>query len=162
MANEKAIAEQFWKALKADRTIMLSLVGVDDGASRPMTANLESEEQGPIWIFTSKDTRLVQSMGQRHAAIAHFASQDHELFASVTGNVFPDNNRVVIDRLWNTHVAAWYEGGRGDPKLQLVRFEPERAHIWLNETSLFAGIKMLLGRDPKEDYRDKVAEVRLQ
>jgi hypothetical protein len=28
--------------------------------------------------------------------------------------------------------------------------------------SLVAGIKLLLGTDPKEDYRDKVAEVNLR
>ena len=35
------------------------------------------------------------------------------------------------------------------------------AHVWLNENSLFAGVKILFGIDPKEDYRDKVAEVDL-
>jgi general stress protein 26 len=67
----------------------------------------------------------------------------------------------MIDKLWNPFVAAWYEGGKDDPKLQLLRFEPEHAQIWLNENSLFAGLKVLLGRDPKSDYDDKTAEVRL-
>jgi general stress protein 26 len=162
MTDKKEIADKFWKALKSDRTLMLSLVGVEDGASQPMTANLESEQQGPIWIFSAKDVELVQSIGSGHAAVAHFAAKDHEIFASLSGNVFLDNDRAVIDRLWNPFVAAWYEGGKDDPKLRLIRFEPERAHIWLNESSLFAGIKMLLGRDPKKDYRNKVAEVRLR
>lgn len=162
MADKKEIADKFWKALKSDRTIMLSLVGVEDCNSQPMTANLESEQQGPIWIFSAKDIELVQSIGSGHAAVGHFAAKDHEVFASLSGNVFLDNDRAVIDRLWNPFVAAWYEGGKDDPKLRLIRFEPERAHIWLNESSLFAGIKMLLGRDPKKDYRDKVAEVRLR
>ena len=43
----------------------------------------------------------------------------------------------------------------------LIRFDPERAQVWLNENSLFAGVKMLLGADPKQDYKDKVAEVEL-
>ena len=47
------------------------------------------------------------------------------------------------------------------PELQLIRFDPETAQVWLNEHSLFAGVKLLLGRDPKRDYRDKVGEVRL-
>jgi hypothetical protein len=63
--------------------------------------------------------------------------------------------------LWNPFVAAWYEGGKTDPKLQLIRLDGEAAQIWLNENSLLAGIKMMLGSDPKKDYQDKVAEVRL-
>jgi hypothetical protein len=53
------------------------------------------------------------------------------------------------------------KGGKDDPKLQLLRFEPDRAQIWLNENSLFAGIKLMLGKDPKEEYKDKVAELDL-
>ena len=62
--------------------------------------------------------------------------------------------------MWNSFVAAWFEGGKDDPKLQLVRLDPERAQVWLNENSLWAAVKLLLGRDPKKDYKDKVADVR--
>ena len=65
-------------------------------------------------------------------------------------------------RNWdNAPFAKWFEGGKTDPKLHLLRFDVRDAQIWLNDHSLFAGIKLLLGRDPKEDYKDKVAEVRL-
>jgi general stress protein 26 len=67
----------------------------------------------------------------------------------------------MIDRLWNRFAAAWYEGGKDDPKLELIRLDAEHAKIWLDESSLFAGIKILLGVDPKADYADKVADVTL-
>ena len=73
-----------------------------------------------------------------------------------------DTNRATIDRLWNRFVAAWYEGGKDDPKLALLRLDADRAEIWLDGSSFVAGIKMLLGVDPKEDYKDKVAEVSLK
>ena len=91
----------------------------------------------------------------------HFSSKGHDLFASVHGELIADNDRATIDRLWNRFVAAWFEGGKDDPKLQLLRFEPDDAQIWLNENSLLAGVKILLGRDPKQEYQDKVADVRL-
>jgi general stress protein 26 len=73
----------------------------------------------------------------------------------------PPHDRETIERLWNPFIAAWYNG-KDDPKLRLLRFEPGDAQIWLNENSLFAGVKMMLGVDPKKDYKDKVGEVRLQ
>ena len=57
-------------------------------------------------------------------------------------------------------MAAWYTG-KDDPSLRLLRFDPDGAEIWLNGSSLLAGIKMLVGVDPKQDYQDKVATVRL-
>ena len=93
--------------------------------------------------------------------VAHFVSKGHDLFATMHGNLTTDNDRATIDRLWNPFVAAWFEGGKDDPKLQLLRFDPERAQIWLNGSSLLAGVKVMLGIDPKQDYKDKVTEVAL-
>ena len=67
----------------------------------------------------------------------------------------------MIDRLWNPFVAAWFEKGKDDPKLVLLRFDLESAEVWIDASSFIAGVKMLLGFDPKKEYRGKVGEVRL-
>ena len=163
MVKEGEIREKLWKALRSDRTLMLGLAGIDEGHSQPMTAQLEDDRDGgPIWFFTTRNVDLVKAIGRRHRAIAHFAARDHDLFASIHGELVVDNNRAMIDRLWNRFVAAWYEGGKDDPNLQLLRLNPGRAQIWLNANSVFAGVKLLLGRDPKKEYAGRVAEVELR
>jgi general stress protein 26 len=161
MPSPAELEAKFWKALKSDMTMMLGLNGVEDGHARPMTAQLEGDEGGPIWFFTARDNALVQQLGAKSRAIATFASKDHDLFASVHGDLRVDNDRAVIDRLWNRFVAAWFPGGKDDPKLTLLRLDPDRGEIWLDDSSIFAGVKMLLGMDPKEEYKDNVAKVRL-
>ena len=161
MHTPQELEQKFWKALKSDRTLMLGLDGVEDGHSRPMTAQFEGDAGGPIWFFTSKDNALVQSLPQGHRAIAAFSSKGHDLFASVKGNLSVDTDRAVVERLWNPFVAAWYEG-KDDPKLALLRLDAEHAEIWLNASSLVAGVKILFGADPKQDYKDNVAEVDLR
>jgi len=166
MTTAADLKAKFWKALHADRTMMIGLVGAEDGHSRPMTAATEGDH-GPIWFFTATDTSLVTQLHDGgHApgggrAVATFADKGHQLFAAVHGRMVVDNDRATIDRLWNPMIAAWYEGGKTDPKLALLRFDAEQAEIWLNESSVFAGLKLLLGGDPKADYADKVATVRL-
>ncbi len=162
MHTPEELEKKLWKAIKSDRTLMLGLGGAEDGHTRPMTALLEHEGRGPLWIFTSIDNVLAQRTQSRQRAIATFASMGHDIFASLQGALVRDDDRAVIERLWNPFVAAWYEGGKDDPKLALLRFDAEHAEIWLNEQSLLAGVKMLLGVDPKEDYHDKVAEVNLR
>ena len=80
------------------------------------------------------------------------------------GRLSLDNDRAVIDRLWNRYVAAWYEraAARTIRSSALLRLDPERAEIWGDASSFVAGIKMLIGIDPKQDYKDKVAEVSLR
>ena len=162
MHTPEELEAKFWKALESDRTMMLGLDGAEDGHARPMTAQAE-HEHGPIWFFTAKDNHLVQQLGHgSDRAIATFASKGHDVFATVHGHLSVDNDRATIDRLWNRYVAAWYEGGKDDPKLALLRLDTERAEIWLNGSSLAAGVKILLGIDPKKDYKDNVAEVSLR
>jgi general stress protein 26 len=160
MATPEELEQRFWKALKSDMTMMLGLDGVEDGHARPMTAQFE-EERSPIWFFTSKDNGIVEKLPQGNRAIATFVSKGHDLYATVHGSLAVDNDRATIDRLWNPFAAAWYEHGKDDPKLVLLRFDAERAEIWLDGSSLVAGVKALFGRDPKQDYKDKVAEVEL-
>ena len=162
MTNEAEIEAKFWKALHDDRIVMLGLTG-DDGHSQPMSAQTlhEDSTRGPIWFFTSKETDLARALGTSHRATLSFSSKAHQLFASLQGELTAGNDRAIIDRLWNRYIAAWFEGGKDDPKLLLLRFDPEHAHVWLSENHLLAGVKLLLGHDPKRDYRDKVADVRL-
>jgi general stress protein 26 len=165
VTDQADIEAKFWKAVASDRTMMVSLLGVEDGMGQPMTAQLDDEKngkrRGPIYFFTAKDTDLAREVGARHRAVINFAAKGHDLFAAVEGELFTDNDAATIDRLWNRFVAAWFEGGKQDEKLQLLRFQPRDAHIWLNEHKAFAGVKMLLGNDPKDDYKDKTAQIRL-
>jgi general stress protein 26 len=160
MHTPAELEAKFWKALKSDMTIMLGLDGDDDAHPRPMTAQLEGDK-GPIWFFTSTESELVRQLNGGSDAIATFTSKGHDLFATVHGKLHLDNDRAVIDRLWNRFVAAWFEKGKSDPKLALLRFDPDQAEIWLDASSIVAGIKMLLGVDPKKEYKDHVAKVTL-
>lgn len=161
MTTPNELEAKFWKALKSDRTLMLGLDGVEDGHARPMTAQAENE-RSPIWFFTAKDNALVRLLAKNDRAIASFVSKGHDLFATIHGRLSVDNDPGTIERLWNPFVAAWYPGGKTDPTLALLRLDAETAEIWLNGSSLVAGVKMLLGVDPRKDYKDKVGEVTLR
>ncbi len=164
MDRDAEITAKLWKALRADMTVMLGVTMVAEPLMRPMTAQFDGDDNsGPIWFFTVKDNDIVETLGtDSHDGVISFADKGHDLFALMQGNLRVDTDRAVIDRLWNRFVAAWYEGGKDDPKLVLLRFEPRAAEIWLNESSIFAGIKLLLGMDPKKEYADSKADVPLR
>ncbi|MEO9078646.1 MAG: pyridoxamine 5'-phosphate oxidase family protein [Rhodanobacter sp.] len=158
--TDRKLEEKLWKALASDRTVMLGLDGVEDGHARPMTAIVEGHG-GPLWFFTGKSNGVVENLSKSRRAIAAFSAKGHDLFASIHGNLAVDQNRDVIDRLWNPFIAAWFDG-KDDPNLVLLRFDAEHAEVWLNESNLLAGVKMLFGSDPKKDYKDKVGDVDLR
>jgi len=160
MATDTEIEARFWKELKGSPFMMLGLDGARDGHSQPMTAQFE-DDHGPIWFFATKDNSLVAALGESHRAIASYTAKGHDLFASIHGNLVLDTDRANVERLWNPHVEAWYENGKDDPRLALLRLDTEKAEIWLGGSSFGAAITRLFGKDPKESYKDKVATVTL-
>jgi len=160
MPSDAEIEAKFWKELKSSPFMMLGLNGSSDALGQPMTAQTEGDH-GPIWFFTTKTNTLVEALSESHEAIATYTSKRHDLFASVHGRLTVDNDDATIDRLWNPHVEAWYEQGRNDPKLALLRLDTQSAQLWLGGSSIGAAIMRLIGHDPKTDYKDNMAEVKL-
>ena len=157
--NAQELQAEFWKAINDDRTVMLACEGV---YPRPMTA-LAVNDRGPLWFFTSQGNDLVEAVARKsRPGLLMLASKGHELFATAGGTLSLDTDPAVVERLWNPFVAAWYEGGQDDPKLRLLRFDPDAAEIWRNENSLWAGLKLMVGVDPKRSYEDDVATVKLR
>ena len=140
---------------------MLGLDGAPGGDTQPMTAQVEDDDGGPFWIFAAQREQPADALGAVAPRDATFTGKKHDLFASISGQLGVDTDRAVIDRLWNPWVAAWFEGGKDDPKLAPAALDAESAKIWLNATTLGAAVEWLLRRDPKESYKDKVAEVAL-
>jgi general stress protein 26 len=157
MTDVSTIEHKFWKALRDDRTAMLWVEGTP--GCKPMTVLIDGDaDRGPLWIFTSTDTHAAVTSST--AASLAFSSKGHSVFASIDGTIARDNDQAVIDRLWNPFIAAWYED-KDDPKLCLLRFDPTEGKVWVDASSLLAGVKLWLGMDPKSDYKDKVAEISL-
>ena len=125
-ADTAELEAKFWKAVESDRTMLLGLDGVDGGHARPMTRADRTRER-PDLFFTSRDTELVKRLQPGQRAFATFSAKDHALFASVQGSLALDNDRATIDRLWSPFVAAWFDGGKDDPKLALLRFDADHA-----------------------------------
>jgi general stress protein 26 len=157
--DDQEFALKIWDSIRSDMTAMVGLPGVHP---RPMTAQFDGD-RNVIYFFTAKDTELAEGASRGQEATLVYAAKGHDLFATDQGALRVDDDRAVLDRLWNRYVAAWFEQGKEDPKLCLLRFDATDAEIWKDASSIVAGVKMFLGMgDPKEEYKDSVASVKLR
>lgn len=161
MNNEADLKSKLWASMKSDMTLMVGLDSIPEAHPRPLTALIE-QEGGPLWFFTAKTNDLVEHLTRSDRAIATYASKGHGLFATIHGRLSISNDRATIDRLWSPFVAAWFKGGKDDPSLVLLRMDAAEAEIWKDASSLVAGLKMLLGIDPRKDYKNSTAQVDLR
>ena len=168
-APEVELKKLFWRELRDSPFMMLGLQGVEDSRTRPMTAQVDvpeggdKDDGGRLYFFASKSEQLVTALGQSHNAVATYASKGHDLFAHVHGQLVLDQDRAVIERLWNPIIASWYKDGKDDPDLALIRFDTDRAEIWKAETGATlkaAAMKALFDIDPgKEQQKENRADV---
>lgn len=136
------IKTKMWKAMSQSPKVMVSLVNKDMHAE-PMYAQLDSDAHGRFWFYTMKDNRIAQG----GKAMIHFASKGHDVFACIRGTLVTESRSEIIDRYWSNPVEAWYEEGKDDPSLLMLRFELDDAEIWDAEPSIKGVFKMLTGKN---------------
>lgn len=135
------IKTKMWKAMSQSPKVMVSLVNKDMHAE-PMYAQLDSDADGRFWFYTTKDNRIAQG----GKAMIHFASKGHDVFACIRGTLVTESRSEIIDKYWSNPVEAWYEEGKDDPSLLMLRFELDDAEIWDADPSIKGVFKMLTGK----------------
>lgn len=95
--------------------------------SRPL-AIIDDDFDGTLWFFT-------QDPSPKTAEIAHrpevnVAVGDGKGYLSLSGTASVDRDQARIDRYWNPFAEAWFDGGRSDPSVALLKVDVATAEVW--------------------------------
>ena len=143
MAND--LRDKMWHAMAQSPVIMMSLDS-DLRHSEPMYAQLDEDASGAFWFFTRKDNRLAAG----GKALGSFTAKEHGLFASIRGTLVKETDQSVIDRYWSNGVGAWYDDGKEDESLLVLRFELDEAEIWESDPNIKGIFKLMTGMSVDE------------
>ncbi|WP_337270333.1 pyridoxamine 5'-phosphate oxidase family protein [Oryzifoliimicrobium ureilyticus] len=126
-------AQQLWEQVN---TVHAGMLGVDgaDLHMQPMAPNADPKTN-TIWFYTKSDAEIVRAI--KSGARAHFilVGKDHDYHASLAGKIEVRNDASKVDEYWSSVVAAWYEGGKKDPKLTMLALHVDDAEIWVSTGS---------------------------
>lgn len=117
-----------WEHLAEERVAM---IGTPDASRplRPMSLNVSPEECA-IWFFTRADGAFAREVGDGGRSHLVSMAGDGATQVSVVGHVEPSRSALHIERYWTPLVDAWFEGGRDDPSVLLMRFTPQTGQVW--------------------------------
>ncbi len=160
MSNGKEMRARFWKELDDSPFVMIGLTGVNDSHTQPMTAQFDDDLPNRIYFYTNRQNRLVSGLAQNNQATLSYTSKGHDFFGCVHGTLSLDNDKAVIDKFWSPIVSAWFEGGKDDPDLCLLRFDAGRAELWQAGTANFLKYMAagLFGDSADDASQDDVVE----
>lgn len=123
-------------------------------SSRPMTSQ-QLDDAGQIWFFTSDKTDFVRHLAEHPIVNVSFSDPDASLYVSIAGHAEVVHDRAKTDELWSPMVAAWFDGGKDDPHLAMIRVKIDSAEYWDTHSSkmtqLYALAKSALtGKAPRD------------
>ena len=120
---------QFWEEADKVKAGMLKIEG-SGHHSQPMSPQLDPDA-GKVWFFISTDADLAQSVKAGHDK-AHFTvtGEDHDYWACVSGKMAENKDPAKVEEFWSPMVAAWFEGGKDDPKMTLYEMTLSDGQVW--------------------------------
>jgi general stress protein 26 len=151
LQNSAKLRDALYDALDDERVGMLGLSGAEDHM-QPMT-HFFDREQGCVYFISSNKTDLARHLatGPRKA---HFTvtSAKGELYACMSGPLTVTQDPEKLDELWSPMASMWFDGGKDDPEVVLLRLTLQEAAVWLNEVgALRFGLEMVRGATSDHD-----------
>lgn len=95
--------------------------------SRPL-AVLDYPFEGTLWFFTQDPSPKTDDIAGDPQVNASFT--DGKSYLSIAGTATVDRDQTRIDQLWNPMAEAWFEKGREDPTVALLRVDATSAEYW--------------------------------
>ncbi|WP_307807510.1 pyridoxamine 5'-phosphate oxidase family protein [Naasia sp. SYSU D00948] len=152
--------EQIGKIIKDARIGLLTTVSEDGRlVSRPL-ATVEAEFDGDVWFFTYNDADKVhQIQSDNHVNVAYESGKG---WLSISGRAELVQDRAKIDEYWTGGAQAWFENGKDDPRIALIKVHAETAEYWTmtdpKPVALIKGVKAALtGGTPDIGDNNRVA-----
>lgn len=127
--GEEAIAKL--KKIAEDTSICMLCTATDKipFSTRPM-GTMEVDELGNFWFFSARFSNKNKEIAQDAKVQLIYANASKSEFLSVAGvvDVYEDHSKV--EELWNGMMKKWFEEGKDDLNLTLLRVRPLESYYW--------------------------------
>ena len=120
--------ELFWKRLES---VQAGMLGCDPDWRLVPMSHYADPEQGALWFITAEGTDLVEATRNATPEAVHIiASAGDKLYARIEGRLELSNDRAKLDELWNAVASSWFEDGKQDDDVRLLKLTLSSAEIW--------------------------------
>ncbi|MBO9595379.1 MAG: pyridoxamine 5'-phosphate oxidase family protein [Niabella sp.] len=118
----------------------------------------EIDDSGAIWFLLSAESDTCKNVQKDPRVQLLYAQVSDYNFMAVTGRAVISRDPERIEKYWNKFTEAWFEKGKEDPNIRIMKVTVEDAHYWDNKAnklvtflklaaSAVTGSKLDMGRE---------------
>jgi general stress protein 26 len=139
--NELEIVTSILKAGRTASVTTRTATGVLH--SRPL-AIIDDDFDGTLWFFTAHPSAKTTDIAA-HPDV-NVSVGDSKGWLSMSGHATVSHDEANIDRYWNPWAEAYFDGGRDDPAVALLRVDVSTIEYWdLGKPAIAQAFEVLKG-----------------
>lgn len=158
LSNRSAIDKLKELVDKIDIGMLCTFVSGSDYPHAIPMSRQEVDEDGNIWFLFSSDSTAYKNLQSNNKVSLLYAHIGDYNFLSINGTAEISKDQARIDKYWNKMMEAWFEKGKDDPRIHVLKVIPDEAHYWDNKSnklvtlmklaaSAISGQQMDIGRE---------------
>jgi general stress protein 26 len=156
--NEEAITKLSELVNKIDVGMLCTYPGNGAYVHTVPMSRQEVDEEGNIWYLFSSESETYANLKNDNKISILFSQVGDYNFLAVNGIAEVSEDKERIDKYWNKFIEAWFEKGKEDPRIRILKVKVRDAHYWDNKTnkvgtflklaaSVVSGQKLDIGRE---------------
>ncbi len=96
---------------------------------RPMSLQ-ETDTEGNLWFISSDASNKNFQIAEDNRVQLLFMNNSNSEYLSVFGEAFIYKDKSTIEDKWSNIANAWFEEGKDDPKVSIIRVAPHDTYYW--------------------------------
>ncbi|MDO5770481.1 MAG: pyridoxamine 5'-phosphate oxidase family protein, partial [Psychrobacter sp.] len=108
-----------------------------------MTTSETSLGAKEVWFIGDKQSEAVANIKNNPQVNLSYSCLQDKDYVSINGKAELVEDQDKLDELWSPVYNAFYEHGKEDPNVQLIKVVPHGAEYWRSGNSVINAVKMV-------------------
>lgn len=145
LVDQAAVEKIKELAKAADIAILVTNLSNVPLSSRPMSTQ-DVDDDGNIWFISKNESHKNEDIINDSRVQLFYSNKSSSEYLSIYGNAEVLTDRDRIEELWSPIAKTWFNEGKDDPTLTLIRVVPSDAYYWdTKQNKLISLVKIAYG-----------------
>ncbi len=98
-------------------------------STRPMSTQ-QTDSEGNLWFFSEKESDKNEHIQVDNRVQLFYTNKSSSEFLSIYGTAEIFTDKQKIEELWTPIVKTWFQQGKDDPSITIIKVVPQDAYYW--------------------------------